>query len=150
MVFPEITAFIEIPYGSIHKYEYDFLLKKMIVARTIAPLCYPYSYGFIPNTVCSDGDPLDIIVLGSDIFASGQTIPVVIIGVLELSDDKGYDPKIIAVPEHSVTKKIDIALCHDIEQFITQIKAQKKERVLFHGWHDEIRAHEIIKKFTNS
>lgn len=151
MAFPDVIAFIEIPYGSIHKYEYDFTRGKIIITRTIAPLKYPYSYGFIPNTLCPDGDPLDIIILGDTILKSGEKIPVTVIGILELSDSGGYDPKIVAYPlqQTGALPEITPEVCSIIEQFIIQAKAQKNEQVVFHEWSDKTRAYEIIKKFTN-
>ncbi|QEM11306.1 inorganic diphosphatase [Mucilaginibacter rubeus] len=59
-----ITVIVETPKGSGHKYDYDtatkqFKLKKLLPAGMV----FPFDFGFIPNTVGGDGDPLDVLVI---------------------------------------------------------------------------------------
>ena len=55
---------IEIPRGSRNKYEYDFEIKRMRFDRMLfSSMMYPADYGFIPETLALDGDPLDVLVL---------------------------------------------------------------------------------------
>ena len=64
---------------------------------------YPSNYGFIPNTLAEDGDPVDVLVLSEHTVMPGIVIPSVIIGMLEMEDEAGIDAKLLAVP----TSKID-------------------------------------------
>jgi inorganic pyrophosphatase len=66
-------------------------------------LRFPFNYGFIPQTLGEDGDPLDIIVLCDRPVLPGVVIASQVIGLLEMTDEAGVDTKIIAVP----TIKVD-------------------------------------------
>lgn len=62
--FETFDAFVEIPAGSRNKYEYDFDLKRLRFDRLLySNMRYPADYGFIPETLALDGDPLDVLVL---------------------------------------------------------------------------------------
>ena len=67
---------IEIPRGSRNKYEYDFAIKRMRFDRMLfSSMMYPADYGFIPETLALDGDPLDVLVLENQLeFSIWQTI----------------------------------------------------------------------------
>jgi inorganic pyrophosphatase len=64
---------------------------------------FPFNYGFIPETLADDGDPVDVVVLSYASIFPGSLIKVMPVGVLEMEDEAGQDEKIIAVP----LKKID-------------------------------------------
>ncbi|MGA8944237.1 MAG: inorganic diphosphatase [Thermoactinomyces sp.] len=94
-----VDAFIEIPTGSQNKYEYDkesgvFRLDRVLYS----PMHYPTDYGYLENTLAEDGDPLDILVLTTFPTFPGCVIKSRVIGVLLMSDDKGQDEKLLAVP----------------------------------------------------
>lgn len=106
-----INVVIEIPAGSIEKWEVDkadgALKHEMVdgVPRMIKYLGYPVNYGMIPKTklpktLGGDGDPLDVVVLGKSI-ARGQVVKVNIIGVLKLLDNEEQDDKLIAILPNS-------------------------------------------------
>ena len=58
---------IEIPKGSRNKYEYDFKLNKIRFDRMLfSSMMYPGDYGFVPETLALDSDPLDVLVLGTE------------------------------------------------------------------------------------
>ncbi|MEX2437909.1 MAG: inorganic diphosphatase [Candidatus Babeliales bacterium] len=60
----ELTVVVEIPKGSRNKYEYDKARGVFRLDRVLhSPVHYPVDYGFIPDTLGSDGDPLDVLVL---------------------------------------------------------------------------------------
>ena len=62
----EVNVIVEIPRGSSNKYEYDMEMGAFRLDRVLySPLYYPCEYGFIPNTLYLDGDPLDILVLST-------------------------------------------------------------------------------------
>lgn len=95
----EVNVFIEIPEGSRIKYELDPEMDVMIADRFIhGAMHFPGNYGFIPETLGEDGDPLDILVIASYPVAPGVVIAARPIGMLEMEDEAGNDTKIIAVP----------------------------------------------------
>jgi len=92
------TAFIEIPMGSKVKYELDKATGLLKVDRILfSAVHYPANYGFIPQTYCDDGDPLDILVLCQEPVAPMSMMRARAIGVMQMRDEKGIDDKIIAV-----------------------------------------------------
>jgi inorganic pyrophosphatase len=116
----EINVFIEIPQGSSIKYELDKESGVIFVDRfNYGAMGFPANYGFIPNTLGDDGDPLDVLVLASQSVQSGTVIPARPVGLLEMEDEAGVDTKIIAVPTAKVdpffAKATDIA---DIDEAV--------------------------------
>src|SRR5690625_231721 len=96
-----VEAFIEIPTGSQNKYEFDPELGKFKLDRVLySPMHYPAEYGYLENTLALDGDPLDILVYTTFPTFPGCVIDARVIGVLNMSDDKGRDEKVLAVPVH--------------------------------------------------
>jgi inorganic pyrophosphatase len=95
---PAVPIFIEIPKGSNQKYEYCKQQGKLVLDRVLPePFVYPYSYGFIPNTLADDGDELDALVLCDEPIPSDTRLAAHIIGALLMEDEKGIDHKILAV-----------------------------------------------------
>jgi len=95
----EINVFIEIPQGSLIKYELDKESNAIFVDRfAFTSMGYPANYGFIPNTLSKDGDPVDVLVISSYPVHPAAVIPSVPIALLEMEDEAGLDSKIIAVP----------------------------------------------------
>lgn len=94
-----VDVFIEISKNSHIKYEYDKAQNILKCDRVLhTPFKYLFNYGFIPNTLSKDGDPLDVLVLMDDELIPGCMIKCKIIGCLETKDDEGEDPKMIAFP----------------------------------------------------
>ena len=105
----EVNVFIEIPEGSLVKYELDKDTGFVMVDRFLyTNMPYPFSYGFVPNTKAADGDPTDVLILSSKPLALGTVCTVRVIGMLEMEDEAGTDTKIIAVP----TTKLDPFSAH--------------------------------------
>jgi inorganic pyrophosphatase len=96
----EVNAFIEIPQGGQPiKYEIDPASGALFVDRFLhTSMIYPTNYGFIPNTLAEDGDPLDILVVSPTPVVPGAVIRARPVGVLLMADEKGADEKIMAVP----------------------------------------------------
>ena len=93
---------IEISKGSSVKYEYEN--GKLKVDRFLnVPFVYPFNYGYIPNTMGRDNDPLDAVVM-CDSLIPGSTIQCKLIGALETTDENGEDNKFIFVPINKVSK----------------------------------------------
>ncbi len=102
----EINVFIEIPQGVSVKYELDKESDVIFVDRFLyTEMEYPFNYGFIPNTLYDDGDPVDVVLLSSKPVVPGVVIPSRPIGMLEMEDEAGIDNKIIAVPLAKVDPK---------------------------------------------
>lgn len=96
-------AIIEIPFNSFVKYEIDKDENKMRCDRVLhTAMAYPGNYGYFPNTLAGDGDPLDVLVISEYALYPGTIINVKIVGVLLTKDEKGADEKIIAVPAPKV------------------------------------------------
>ena len=90
---------IEIPKGSRNKYEYDFILRKVRYDRMIfSSMMYPADYGFVPESLALDSDPLDVLVLVTEPTFPGCVMEVKPIGVFHMADEKGPDEKVICVP----------------------------------------------------
>jgi inorganic pyrophosphatase len=95
----EINVIIEIPRGSANKYEVDKetgLIKLDRANYSSAP--YPFDYGFAPQTLWEDGDPLDVCVLTTFPLYPGILVAVRPVAVMEMIDSGESDYKIIAVP----------------------------------------------------
>ncbi|WP_457567539.1 inorganic diphosphatase [Desulfurobacterium sp.] len=95
----DIYAVIEIPQGSNIKYEVDKESGAVFVDRFLfTPMFYPANYGFVPNTLADDGDPIDVLVISRAPVVPGSVIRCRPIGVLIMEDESGQDEKILAVP----------------------------------------------------
>ena len=96
-----IDVVIEIPRGSRNKYEIDHETGRIRLDRRLfSATVYPADYGFVPDTLAEDGDPLDVLVLLEDPTFPGCWINVRPVGVLWMQDEKGPDAKIICVEPH--------------------------------------------------
>ncbi|MCR5863302.1 inorganic diphosphatase [Flavobacterium sp. J372] len=143
---------IEIPKGSRNKYEYDFRLKKIRYDRMLfSSMMYPADYGFIPETLALDGDPLDVLVLVTEPTFPGCVMEVKPIGVFHMADEKGPDEKIVCVPvSDPVWNKLqDLSdmnphLLKEIEHFFQVYKDLEQKKVDVEGWGDVNEAHAII------
>lgn len=92
-------VFIEIEKGSKNKYELDKETGFIILDRVLYTAThYPMNYGFIPRTLCEDGDPIDVFVLCSQTIQSGRLVQCFPIGIINMSDQSEQDEKIIAIP----------------------------------------------------
>jgi len=102
----EVLVYIEISKGSNIKYEFDKELNTLICDRILyTPFRYIFNYGFIPNTLSQDSDPIDVLVLTEESLLPGSYIKCKIIGCLETSDSEGIDPKLICCPIEKVDPK---------------------------------------------
>ena len=92
---------IEIPKDGTSKFEYDKELHVFKLDRSLhSPVHYPGDYGFIPSTLSDDGDPLDVLVLTQFPTFPGCLIKARILGMVNMSDEKGEDFKLLAVPAY--------------------------------------------------
>jgi len=125
-----IDVIIEIPRGSQNKYEYDHKTHQIKLDRhLIVAMVYPAEYGFFPDTLGGDGDPLDVLVLTEFPTFPGCVIEVKILGMCVMTDEKGKDEKLIAVPTYDPDWKaakdigdVPIAILNRIRHFFTTYK----------------------------
>lgn len=150
---PEIvTAVIEIPKDSSNKYEYDKQLHVFRLDRNLhSPVHYPSDYGFIPQTLADDGDPLDILVLGEQPSFSGCVYTARPIGMFEMLDQGVCDEKILAYatgnPRYSQIRhytEIPRHMLLEIEHFFSIYKDLEGKRTEVVGWKDLQSAHMMI------
>lgn len=101
----DINVIIEIPTQSNPvKYEVDKATGAMFVDRFLnTAMFYPCNYGYLPNTLSEDGDPVDILVLSPYPVISGSVVRCRPIGMLNMTDESGPDSKILAVPITKLT-----------------------------------------------
>jgi inorganic pyrophosphatase len=143
-VAPEtFTAVIEIPKGSRNKYEYDHETNAIKLDRFLfASVVYPTDYGFVPDTLALDGDPLDVMVCVSEPTFPGCVIEVKPIALFRMEDDKGMDDKVLAVPcsdpNWNELKSLDDLhhqLRNEIEHFFSVYKDLEQKKVRVDGWY---------------
>ncbi len=155
MTADEIETFdvlIEIPKGSRNKYEYDFKLRRIRYDRMIfSSMMYPADYGFIPDTLALDGDPLDVLVLVTEPTFPGCVIEVKPIGVFHMADEKGPDEKVVCVPvsdpigsKVNDLDELNSHLLKEIEHFFRVYKDLEKKKVDVEGWGDAREARAIV------
>lgn len=140
---PELVRMIvEIPKGSVNKYEYDGDLGVFRLDRSLySPVHYPGDYGFIPGTLAEDHDPLDVLVLVSEPSFTGCLIEVRPVGVLNMVDRDENDQKIIAVPtrdpRYDQIHTMDQVFSHvrrELEHFFTIYKELEGRVTTTQGW----------------
>ncbi len=148
----DVLAFIEIPRGSRNKYEFDeehgtFRLDRVLFSS----VHYPTDYGFIPDTLAEDGDHLDILVLVQEPTFPGCLIEARPLGGLDMSDEKGSDFKVLAVPVHdpryrhvTTLEQLGDHWLREIETFFATYKLLEPKDTEVLGWHDELAARQVI------
>jgi len=137
-------------------YEYDFILHKTRFDRMLFSfMMYPGDYGFIPETLAFDKDPLDVLVLGSEPTFPMCVMEVKPIGVFHMTDEKGPDEKIICVPVSdpiwNLLEDISDMNQHqlkEIEHFFQVYKDLEEKKVDVGGWGDANEAYEIVNSCT--
>lgn len=151
-----IHVIIEIPKDSEPvKYEVDKATGAIFVDRILStPMRYPCNYGYIPHTLCGDGDPADVLVILPLTLIPGAVIRCRPVGVLRMTDEAGSDEKILAVPDGKVfagyahIQDITQVTAHWLERighFFSHYKDLEKGKwVKLDGWGDAAAARQII------
>ncbi len=143
---------IEVPKGSQNKYEFDKEQGIVKLDRVLfAPMFYPCDYGFFPETLGGDGDPLDALVMVTNPLFPGVAVDVRPIGVLIMSDDKGEDEKILAVAKDDPRFKhindlrdVTEHFKNEISFFFQYYKVLENKKVVIEGWKDAAEAKRLI------
>lgn len=146
---------IEIPKGSTNKYEIDQTTGLLKLDRVLySPLFYPFDYGFIPQTLYLDGDPIDVLVMLMHPTFPGCIVEAKPIGVLEMRDDKGPDEKVLCVatrdPRFNNRTSLNDLNPHTLKEiyhFFEVYKALEDKEVEVVGWKDVIDAVKLVDKY---
>lgn len=149
-----VNGIIEIPQNTRAKYELDKESGLLMMDRVLySAMYYPANYGFIPQTYCDDGDPLDIVVLSQIDIVPMCIVSAKVIGVMQMLDGGEADDKIIAVAENdmSVNHMNDISelpehFRKELKNFFEDYKKLENKTVEVEEFQDATIAKEIILK----
>lgn len=154
----DINVIVEVPIGGEPvKYEMDKASGTLFVDRILyTAMRYPGNYGFVPHTLCGDGDPLDVLIANQRPLIPGCVINCRPVGVLYMRDEKGEDEKIIAVPSGRVSamyqkvgsiRDLPDILLRQISHFFERYKdLEDGKSVRIDRWGDDAEARELIVK----
>ncbi|MDR1032952.1 MAG: inorganic diphosphatase [Candidatus Nomurabacteria bacterium] len=154
-----VNLIIEIKRGEgRNKYEMDKETGYITLDRVNGTMLgYPADYGYVPGTLCEDGDPLDGLLVIDESVPQNVVVPVRPIGVLYMVDDGENDEKLICVPADDISKD-HIKDLNDlgknfqkmVEHFYSHYKDWKKDwtgvDVHFNGWGDAAAAKKVIEE----
>jgi inorganic pyrophosphatase len=149
-----LNVLIEIAAGSKNKYEFDKDLGALALDRVLSSsVMYPYDYGFIPNTLADDGDPLDGMVIMDEPTFPGCVIAARPIGMMEMIDGGERDEKILCVPDKDPRyahvkslKDIPQHRLDEICEFFKTYKNLEKKAVEVLGWKDVDAVLPLVEK----
>eukprot|EP00472_Partenskyella_glossopodia_P013378 CAMPEP_0197541244 /NCGR_PEP_ID=MMETSP1318-20131121/67052_1 /TAXON_ID=552666 /ORGANISM="Partenskyella glossopodia, Strain RCC365" /LENGTH=283 /DNA_ID=CAMNT_0043100397 /DNA_START=210 /DNA_END=1061 /DNA_ORIENTATION=- len=150
----EVSCFVEVSKGSRNKYEWDEKLGHIVLDRVLhSAVFYPHNYGFVPQTLCGDGDPLDVLIMGPDPLEPGCFVDVRPIGYLVMQDEKGMDEKLLAVAakdprlyEVRTLRNVPEHVLREITQFFESYKMLEKNKwVKVGGWKGTVDAKLLIE-----
>lgn len=149
-----VNALIEIPQGSKTKYEIDKKTGLLKLDRVIySSFHYPINYGFIPQTLGKDGDPLDILVMCSEAIQSLCLVEALVIGNMQMIDTNMIDDKIIAIaikdPSVNYINSLDGLPQHFfsvLRNYFEQYKVLENKEVKIHDFQDKQKAFEVINE----
>ena len=156
---PEVVhAVIESPKGTENKYEYDVEKKTIVLDRVLySAVHFPGDYGFLPQTLDEDGDPLDILVLVSNPTFPGCVMTARPVGLLQMLDGDKRDDKILAVPtgdprytEYHDLDDLPEHILKEIAYLFETYKVLEGKKVRIIGWENAAAAKAIIKHCQES
>ncbi len=162
----DVNVIIEIPMNSEPvKYEVDKATGAMFVDRVLTtPMHYPVNYGYVPHTLCEDGDPLDVLVIMPIPLISMSVINCRPVGILKMTDESGSDAKLLAMPQTRVfpafehvkdISDLNPLTLDRIAHFFEHYKDLEKGKwVKIEGWGDIEEArqeiNDSIKRFADA
>lgn len=149
----QFNVVVEIPKGSEIKYQYDEILDVMKVDWVFQNgFCFPFNYGYIPQTKAGDGDTVDVFILNDKPIAIGTIIECRPIGIIELLDRGKEDNKILAVPitdraYRTFSSIEDLPKDYEtiLREFFKELEKQKNKVMEIKGFYNRARAIEEIK-----
>jgi inorganic pyrophosphatase len=145
---------VEIPKGSRNKYEMDHESGEIFLDRMLFTATrYPADYGFIPDTLAEDGDPLDILALVTEPTFPGCRIRVRPVGLFLMEDQGHADHKVLAVPDGDPLWRdagdlddVPDHLLQELEHFFAVYKALEDKKTATLGWRPAAEALETIER----
>jgi inorganic pyrophosphatase len=149
----EFNVIIEIPMNSDPvKYEVDKDSGALFVDRfMLTAMHYPANYGYVPNTIADDGDPVDVLVIAPFPIVAGAVIRCRALGILQMDDEAGGDAKLLAVPTDKLypgyrhlqeATDLQPEILHRIQHFFEHYKDLEKGKwVKVKGWDNKAAAH---------
>lgn len=149
----QVNAMIEIPQGSRTKYEIDKETGLLKLDRVIySSFHYPVNYGFIPQTLGDDGDPLDILVLCSQSIQPLCLVHATVIGNMQMIDSGEKDDKIIAVASKdpsvnhiSSIEEMPPHFLNELRNYFEQYKVLENKQVQIEEFQSREIAYSIIQ-----
>ncbi len=149
-----LNAIVEIPKLSRVKYELDKESGLIKFDRVLySPMHYPTNYGFVPQTLWGDGDPLDVLVIAHEAFIPGCLVPVRPIGILSMTDSGDDDAKILAVPVADPRFKntqdvldVEPHFLEEIKHFFEVYKDLQNKEVRVGNWQGKAEAIKVCQK----
>jgi inorganic pyrophosphatase len=150
----QVNGLIEISQGSRSKYEIDKDTGLLKLDRVIfSSFIYPVNYGFIPQTLGQDGDPLDILVICSQAIQPLCLVEATVIGNMQMIDQGERDDKIIAVAAKDPTVNhitdIDELPNHffsELKQYFEQYKVLENKVVEIDNFQSKAEAYKVIEE----
>src|SRR5207248_10301467 len=155
----DLHVIIETPRGSRAKLDYDPTLKTFTPSKSLlAGLTYPYDWGFVPATICADGDPLDVMVIHEAATFPGLVLTCKVIGVLQVEQrSKGKKPKrndrLFVVPQASHADRdlrdvrdLTIAMREELEKFFIATDELEDKQLKILAWKGPKVARKPIKQ----
>ena len=150
----KLNVIIEIPKMSRIKYELDKETGLIMVDRMLySPMHYPANYGFVPQTLWDDGDPLDVLVMTHEPLVPGCLVVARPIGVLDMTDGGDHDAKVLAVPVKDPRYQniknlsdIDPHTLEEIKHFFKVYKDLEKKEVMVADWRNKDEAIKDIER----
>ncbi|MEM1370319.1 MAG: inorganic diphosphatase [Cyanobacteria bacterium P01_H01_bin.15] len=153
-----LNVIVEIAGGSKNKYEFDKELNAFALDRVMyASVRYPFEYGFVPNTLADDGDPLDGLVIMDEPTFPGCIIPARPIGFMEMIDGGEPDEKLLCVPvkdpRYADVKSLKDIAQHrldEVAEFFKTYKNLEKKTVEVKGWKDVEAVQPLVDRFIKA
>ncbi|HEY0718677.1 MAG TPA: inorganic diphosphatase [Streptosporangiaceae bacterium] len=151
----EVDIIVEVPQGSRNKYEWDPAIDAIRLDRMLfTSTRYPHDYGFIPDTLAEDGDPLDAMVILDEPTFPGCLVAVRPIAVFWMTDEKGPDAKILTVPardpRYASLQDLDDVPGHvtaEIGHFFDIYKELERDKGTdVRGWQNRVAAEKVIEE----
>ena len=151
----ELNMIVEIPRGSRSKYELHKESGLIRLDRLLySAVYYPGDYGFVPRTLASDGDPLDLVCMVTVPTFPGCLIEVRPIGLFLMEDEKGVDEKVLAVPlrdplygEYQELEDAPPHFLKEMQHFFTIYKdLEEEKRTVIQGWRPRSEVAQVVEE----
>ena len=154
----EMNVIVEIPKGSKNKYEIDKETGLIALDRVMhTSQDMPFDYGFVPQTLWEDGDPLDVVILTTYPLHPGILVKVRAVGMMDMVDDGESDVKIIAVPvkdprfaEIQDLSDVNKHTLKEMEHYFTTYKKLQNKEVVIKGFGDKKTAMDAFTKAVSA